>query len=230
MRLQKFTALIKQSLSGLILIATTATTLAAPTADIDGAKDLTLIKRYPGSYIIGSQTEEFTDFIFPKTTNTRDKAAVFASETVQGENTTLVYEVPQETTTSTVKVFKSFESSLQKAGFTTEISCSGAKRECGYFFYREFVNSPIRQSHYGKFKDWINLTDGDFYLYTGSIKKGDEQYYVILSVSKAWKTVQYTIDVLRKTTLQTEDIAISLETPPVTVGATPVTKLSLSTS
>ena len=119
-----------------ILLLTLTTVMALPAwaeKDVEGSKDLSILGRYPGSYIKNYHHADYVEMIFPMTTNTTEKPEEFESTVVAGDNKTIVY-VVQDTTVSALKVFRTYEKALNKMGFTSHISCSGDKRECGFFF------------------------------------------------------------------------------------------------
>lgn len=173
--------------------------------DVKDSKDLSIIGRYPGSYITAYHHIDYVEMIFPKTTNTREKKQEFESMTLEGDNKTIVYEV-SDTETSALKVFRTYEKTLNKMGFTQHISCSGDKGECGYYFFREFIKGTDRKLQYEDFS-YSNLggVDSKFLLYTGSLKKKDKEYYLIMTVYRGDK-VLYILDLLEAQPLGGEEI------------------------
>lgn len=110
-----------------------------PTADIEGAVDSQLAKRYEGSFIVSYEKSAFTDFIVPLSplkasadTEARDKNnnSIFApekSEEVEGVLTRIAYVLPEER--SPLEVLRNYQDVIKAAGGEVLFQCK--KEECG---------------------------------------------------------------------------------------------------
>ncbi|MBE1206868.1 OmpA family protein [Aminobacter carboxidus] len=110
-----------------------------PTADIEGAADNALAKRYEGSFIVYHQKLDYTDFTVPLAplkadpdAEKRDKMnnRVFKPETseeVEGTLTRLFYVLPDGR--SPLEVLRNYQDLVQAAGGEVVFECK--KEECG---------------------------------------------------------------------------------------------------
>lgn len=110
-----------------------------PTADIDGASDNALAKRYEGSFIVFDQKLDYTDFAVPLSPlkphpdpDKRDKNnnVVFQPEKsveLEGTLTRLVYVLPADR--SPLEVLRNYQDVVQQAGGEVLFECK--KEECG---------------------------------------------------------------------------------------------------
>lgn len=180
--------------------------------DKEGLQDLALLARFPGSYILDRQENDFAEAQYPMAPNTQSQPKEFQALSVSGKITTLIYQIPKTVTTSTTKVFRSYENALVRAGFKTDLSCSGEKKTCGYFFHRAFINTHSRKKHYQNLLLYTNFNTQDFYLYTGRLRRGSKTIYALITVAKLNDEIQYALDIIEEQSLITEEVTVSLET------------------
>ena len=204
--------------------------------DVEGSKDLSIIGRYPGSYIKIYHHADYVETIFPMTTNTMEKQEEFESQVVAGDNKTIVYEIP-DAGVSALKVFRTYEKTLKKMGFTQHISCSGDKKACGFALFHQIIKGTDRKNQYSGF-GWGYLGgnprcsnhDTRFLLYTGSLKKEDKEYYLILTVCR-WKKITYVLDLLEAQPLGDDDLltpSVDATPSPAETDKTPEKSVSLN--
>ena len=110
-----------------------------PTADIEGAADNPLLKRYEGSFIVSFERNEYTDFELPTSPlkpsddpDARDAMnnRVFEPETaieVEGALTRLAYVLPENR--SPLEVLRNYQDVIEEAGGTILFECK--QDECG---------------------------------------------------------------------------------------------------
>lgn len=107
-----------------------------PTADLGGASDDRLLKRYEGSYIVAFERREFADFVLPlsplEETERRDQNNVRTPEAktkkeLEGAYTRLVYVAPASR--SPLEVLRNYQEEIQGKGGKTLYECKVA--ECG---------------------------------------------------------------------------------------------------
>jgi OOP family OmpA-OmpF porin len=110
-----------------------------PTADIDGAKDSTLVKRYEGSFIVSYERFSYTDFRIPLSplkpvadADARDQMnnRVYAPDKVieaEGALTRLAYVLPPER--SPLEVLRNYQDVIEAAKGQVLFECK--KEECG---------------------------------------------------------------------------------------------------
>lgn len=110
-----------------------------PVADIDGAKDNALVKRYEGSFIVSYERFSYTDFRVPLSPlkpsadpDARDKSnnRIYAPEKsveVEGALTRLVYVLPPER--SPLEVLRNYQDVVEAAKGQVLFECK--KEECG---------------------------------------------------------------------------------------------------
>jgi len=96
-------------------------------ADVDGASDHPLIKRYEGSDIIGYRTSAFGEFDIATGPHRSFDATLTERQTVEGALTRILYAAPEGR--STLEVFRNYRTELTDKGFTAIFECKGA--ECG---------------------------------------------------------------------------------------------------
>lgn len=125
------------AVGGLLLTCSLAAADATiPTKDIAGAADNRLLPRYEGSFIVGHERQQFTDFNLPLSTLEKtDKVdasnnVVFApkrSLDLEGALTRLVYLLPENR--SPLEVLRNYQDAVVKAGGETLWQCKGD--DCG---------------------------------------------------------------------------------------------------
>jgi outer membrane protein OmpA-like peptidoglycan-associated protein len=110
----------------LLLVASAA---AAPAADLAGAKDHPLFKRYEGSAIIGYEVRPFDEaqLLLGKLRLDNGQPAVGDAQRVTGKRTRLLYAAPPQR--SAVEIFANYEEELRAAGFAALFRCAG-ESEC----------------------------------------------------------------------------------------------------
>src|SRR5678816_2000400 len=87
------------------LAAVLAPSVALAQADAPGTRDHPMIKRYEGSWILGYQQREYTDFVIPTGPLKADFAnqaqpySVERSAKPEGRHTRIIYVVPQKRAT-----------------------------------------------------------------------------------------------------------------------------------
>jgi OmpA-OmpF porin, OOP family len=133
----RFWKIIGRAVGGLLLTYSLAAADATiPTKDIKGAADNHLLPRYEGSFIVGYEHQQFTDFNLPlsklEKTDKRDASNnhVFAPKTsrdLEGEVTRLVYLLPKNR--SPLEVLRNYQDAVTKAGGEVLWQCKGD--DCG---------------------------------------------------------------------------------------------------
>src|SRR3954471_25092464 len=130
--------------AGLAVIVSMASSYAfaeatIPTADIDGATDSQLLKRYEGSFIVSYEKFAYTDFAIPLSPlkpsadeNERDQMnnRVFRPDKqveLEGALTRIVYVLPEQR--SPLEVLRNFEDVVGQAGGEVVFECK--REECG---------------------------------------------------------------------------------------------------
>jgi len=121
---------------GSVALALAAAGLAfaqATPADAPGTRDHPLVKRYEGSWILGYQQREYTEFTIatgPLKVDYSNQAQPYSVERSvkpEGKHTRILYVVPVKR--STLEVMRNYAEDLEAKGFKRLFSCSGA--ECG---------------------------------------------------------------------------------------------------
>ena len=133
--------LVQASLTVIVML-TSAQALAEatiPTADIDGAADSPLLKRYEGSFIVSYEKFAYTDFAVPLSPlkpsadeDERDQMnnRVFRPDKqveLEGALTRIVYVLPKQR--SPLEVLRNFEDVVGQAGGEVVFECK--REECG---------------------------------------------------------------------------------------------------
>ncbi len=96
-------------------------------ADVQGAKDSPLLKRYEGSEIIGYDFRKFDQFYLISGPVQSFDTPPSPAEKITGSHTRILYVAPAER--SPLEVFANYAQELQAAGYETLFSCS--EKECG---------------------------------------------------------------------------------------------------
>lgn len=128
-------------LAALAVPALPAPPAAAQIADAPGTRDHPMIKRYEGSWILGYQQREYTDFAVPTgplKVDYSNQAAPYSLERsakVEGRHTRVLYVVPVKR--ATLEVLRNYVEDLEAKGFKKLFGCSGA--ECGADEGKRFV-------------------------------------------------------------------------------------------
>jgi OOP family OmpA-OmpF porin len=92
--------------------------------DIEGSKDHPQISRFTGTAIVQYNYAKFGELTIPLSNKPESPPA----ERVEGELTTILYQIPG--TASSHEVFRSYQQELGRAGFKTLYSCTGSA-QCG---------------------------------------------------------------------------------------------------
>jgi OOP family OmpA-OmpF porin len=120
----------------LLRLLTLALLGAAPAhaqSDAPGTRDHPMVKRYAGSWILGYQQREYTEFTVPTGplkvdySNQAQPYSLERGARVEGRHTRVLYVVPVRR--STLEVMRNYVEALEAGGFKRLFSCNGA--ECG---------------------------------------------------------------------------------------------------
>jgi OOP family OmpA-OmpF porin len=106
---------------------------AQSVAEVAGAKDFPLIKRYEGSRIIGYEARAFDAFkllLAKLKMSDAGQVQINKAQAVEGRHTRILYLVPPGR--SSLEVFRNYEDDLAAKGFSVLFRCSGAD-ECESF-------------------------------------------------------------------------------------------------
>lgn len=172
---------------------------ASPSERMDSEKDDFLLGRYPGSVGLSHSHNDYIEGVFLQGLNSYEDPENWEHSAVIGENTVAIYSLAKDGGVSTKKVFRSIEKNLVDAGAKTAISCSGVKRECGYYFPRRLVGTQERKSYYDNLDGFFTLNYGNFYFYTGNLVVEDDNYYVSVIVSGIKNDeIQYSVDIIKE--------------------------------
>lgn len=121
------------ALRPLLLLALFAPAAAFAQSDAPGTRDHPMVKRYEGSWILGYQQREYTDFAIPTGplkadfSNQSQPYSLERSAKVEGRYTRVLYVVPVKR--STLEVMRNYVEDLEAKGFKRLFACGGA--ECG---------------------------------------------------------------------------------------------------
>jgi len=119
--------------------------LFAEPADVTGSKDHQLISRYPGTHIIQYKVSDFDQISLPtaKAYYGADARAVHPKQSIEGKISTIQYQA--DTRLPFLQVYRNFQSSLVRSGFTILFQCE-ASSDCGPQFSSDFLTSgdPFR--------------------------------------------------------------------------------------
>jgi outer membrane protein OmpA-like peptidoglycan-associated protein len=185
--------------------------LAQVKQDVANSSDHPLVGRYPGSYISQYTYSDYVTYKFPLTVNSSEKPSEFKTLGLEGQRTTIIYDIPNKVTTSVLKVFRSIESDLAVKGYKKSISCLGSNNECGFYFPRYVIDKLSRQKRYSNFKEFTNLFNGNLAIYSGQYTKNNNSYYIFVVVAQRVPSqfVQYSIDVLEEENLKQETLVLT---------------------
>ncbi|HEY4200575.1 MAG TPA: DUF4892 domain-containing protein [Devosiaceae bacterium] len=171
-----------------------------PTADIEGAADNALAKRYEGSFIVSYEKSAYTDFTVPlaplkasEDTEARDKNnnAVFAPEKkleVEGALTRIAYVLPEGR--SPLEVLRNYQDVIEAAGGDVLFECQ--KEECGGAADRAssggggdmsltmtfFYDSDLKDADFSNGKCALTSTINDQRFFSAKVPQGDGDAYV----------------------------------------------------
>ena len=129
-----------RSIPLLVALALPATAFAQST-DAPGTRDHPMVKRYEGSWILGYQQREYTDFVIatgPLKVDYANQSQPYSAERsvkAEGRHTRVLYVVPVKR--ATLEVLRNYVEDLEAKGFKRLYSCGGA--ECGADEGKRFV-------------------------------------------------------------------------------------------
>ena len=218
----RFASRITLAFSFLLSIALTApSALAADKfgADVPGAQDHPLIKRFAGSWLVGYRSSDWEQISLPIGMSVADKK-MKEVVTLEGKVTRLVYLAPRGK--SPLEVYRNYEQALQAAGFKRRFAC---EKDCADLFFAwrdtlDVVNgftwakgsiTTTTGSSYSMYGA-IGSEEGRF-LY-GTIARGGAEVHVLLYTSVAENR---TTDIAGTTLIIVEPKA--MQTGQVTVDA-----------
>lgn len=137
--------------------------LSAPAraTDVAGSQDSPLVSRYAGSSIVGFSHAAYGEMDMP--TGPALKTRKFAKAThVEGELWRIIYMDPKNR--SPLEVFRNYQLSLKKAGFTTLYSCE--KDACGLDFNEILYPLSSHLHNSGTARDAFSIDTDRHYLAT----------------------------------------------------------------
>jgi len=171
-----------------------------------------LLGQYSGSVAVSHHVNEYIGVDFLTSVNSREVPENWGLEQIEGENTVTIYNVPENATLSTLKVFRSIEDKLTSQGVETVLSCSANQGACGYYFPRRLALTETRKSYYDAMAGFWNFNVGDFHMFTGTLVKENHKFYitVVVAYSKAINNIQYSVDIVKAG-------EVTLDTLPLTV-------------
>ena len=156
-----------------LLIGTATASLAdatVPTADIDGASDNSLVKRYDGAFIVSYENLAYTDFSLPLSplkasadpdARDRNNNRVYVPEKVievEGALTRIAYVLPEGR--SPLEVLRNYQDGIAQAGGETLFECK--KDDCGGAPDRSSEGGGGKMSLMMHFFSASDLKDADF--------------------------------------------------------------------
>lgn len=143
--------------AGMALICLLAGTLiwqqAAAQSDIAGASDHPLLERFPGSTIVGYDTDTEVNYnlILGNLRRVGGRVVPEEAQRLRGKLTKITYQAPEAFASDDVFAF--FEEQVSAAGYTTLFQCAG--RGCGNsnywandIFNNRFLYGPERSQYY----------------------------------------------------------------------------------
>ncbi len=195
------------------LVVVSLFSFAQAKEDVKNSSDHPLVGRYPGTYISQYTHNDYDQYHFPTQANNQKTLEAFRQtfDVLEGERTTIIYDVPNEVTTSLLKVFRSIEKGMISKGFETILSCTGETYPCGYAFFDTVIGE--NRAPYYSFKNPNHSQDKDSLFYSGKLTKGQDVYYVFIAVAKTTyaQFIQYSVDVLKEENLVTEQLVLSVD-------------------
>lgn len=137
--------------SGLVVFASSAKA-DFPTQDARGSADPVLIKRFPGSILVGYQQQEWDQTVFPSSMKIDGDRKLVNPVSVEGKITRLFYLGPKGK--SRLEVFRNYQEALMKAGLQVKVQCE--------------TNCTDIHWHYRNYSAGFAWTKGDIMSVTGS--------------------------------------------------------------
>jgi len=182
--------------------------------DISGSADHSMVARFKGSTIVAQERKAFDTYVVPLGPPDRSEEKFQKQQTVEGKVLKTQYEAPAGS--SALAVYRSYQTALQQAGFTTLYTCTtqqcnAAGRTSTTFFHMRRFNG--------------SFDDTDAYVLAGHEPKND--VYVMLYVTSYGRGqhVAYLLDVVEVKPLEGGLVTVNaaaLATDITAVGHAPV--------
>ncbi len=141
--------------------------------DVKGSKDHPIVSRYPNTHIIAYEAKDFDEYVLPLSAPIKKGGSnpeFKKKKELEGKITRFGYAM--KPTTSTLKIFRNFESAFKKSGFKIMFSCK--KDACGQvskwqaFFVKRQVWGKLESQRMMTAYKKINGQDVYLVLYTGA--------------------------------------------------------------
>jgi OOP family OmpA-OmpF porin len=161
---------------------------AAEAADIDGASDHPLLKRYEDAVIIGYHTRAYAEFDIATGPHRSAATKLTDAQTVEGKHTRILYVAPEGR--STLEVMRNYRKDLTDAGFKVIFECGGT--ECGagpdapragsYLITRALLNrAPL--TNMGQVTQYAFTQPNDVRALTAKLDRPEGAVYVSLAIA-----------------------------------------------
>jgi OmpA-OmpF porin, OOP family len=141
----------------------------APATSWCADEDHPLLTRYPESKLTSRKVEDFASYLL--ITGQDAKATAFATESIEGKLTRLVYENPPDR--STLEIYRNYRQALESAGAEILYSCE--EKACG---------PAYSASRWNQANGLFAASDGDPRYLAARLTKGDAKAYVAVMVGK----------------------------------------------
>ncbi len=168
---------------------------ANPTADAPGSADHSLIKRFPGSVLVGYQKMDWDQTLFPTSMKIDRDRHLLNPLVVEGRITRIYYLGTMGQ--SRLEVFRNYQEALMAAGLQVKLLC---ERDCTdiHWHYRDFsrgfswAKGDIVSVSNSRFSlDHPLSADDGRYLY-GTLNRGGKDLHIALYTSVASNTTTNT--------------------------------------
>lgn len=138
--------MVRMALAAALGVVAMVGVAQAETKDCGKCKDIPLLSRYPGSFLVGQEQRAFDEVSLPAgpTIETPDYKRVFSkTEDLEGRVDKLFYHGPKGR--SALEVYANYQEALTAAGFETLYSCKGETPDgCGKSFGYAYNNiNPV---------------------------------------------------------------------------------------
>ncbi len=143
--------------------------VAAMGQDAPRSADHPLVGRLNGSVIRTQTRQEFSGYVLPLGPPDKSERRFQAQQEIEGKVTKTMYEAPAGS--SSLAVFRSYQTALQRAGFATMYSCSG--RQCSADGRIQYTIKNTRPADYIRDLGGHSLDDEDAYLLAAHEPKKD---------------------------------------------------------
>jgi OOP family OmpA-OmpF porin len=169
--------------------------------------------QYSGSVVVSHHVNEYIAVDFLTSINSREVPENWGVEKIVGENSVTIYNVPESSVSSTLKVFRSIENELTNKGVKKVLSCSANQEGCGFYFPRRLALTEARKSYYDEMIGFWNYNAGDFHMYTGTLVKENHKFYVsvVVAYSSAVKSIQYSVDIVKAGEVALDAMPLTIE-------------------